>query len=436
MKGICVKHLSLLMLCIGALPSLLTPQTGHAVQFTSSFSRYIVVPYAGVLAPTSAITVEAWIRADTLSGSPSIISKTELGGYALYGAGGTLRFDVRLSGVYRTVSVNGNGLLKQWHHVAATSDGRYTRLYIDGTLSATDDAGGTFPIQYSVTNGLIFGAEASTGNTANGGSFDGALDEIRIWNVMRTGTEIAAYKDTLLSGSESGLIGYWRLDEGSGSSTGDLTANNNDGQFINSPVWILSDVTLPVELTGFSAERNGGTAHLRWSTASEQNNHGFEVERSESNRRSGATMDRWISLAFIPGQGTTSAPQSYSYLDRSVHGAARYRLKQIDRDGTFRYSSIIEMDGEAVPSGFRLAQNFPNPFNPATTITFTLAEGSFTTLTVYDILGRTVARLAAETLPAGTHQRRFSAEHLSSGSYVYALTSGGRTISRMMNILQ
>lgn len=417
-------------------PSILVPQSGYAVHFTSTSVRYIAVPFAEVLAPTSALTVEAWMKADTLSGSPSIISKTEVGGYALYGAGGTLRFDVRLNGIYRTVSVNGNGILKQWHHVAATTDGRYTRLYIDGVLSASDDAGGHYPIQYSSSNGLIFGAEASNSNVANGGFFDGALDEIRIWNVMRTGAEIADFKDTLLAGNESGLIGYWRLDEGSGAAAGDLTANNNDGQCINAPVWIASDVSLPVELSSFHAGSVGNAVHVQWSTASEQNNLGFELERMDVNHWSGVSVEHWKTLTFIPGQGTSDLPHTYSFVDKPAAGPVRYRLRQLDRDGAFRLSAVIEYGSGAVPAGITLDQNFPNPFNPSTTITFQLSEDAYTTLQVYDITGRIVATLAAEHLRAGVHQRRFHAEHLASGLYFYTLTAGATNITRSMNIIQ
>jgi hypothetical protein len=86
--------------------------------------------------------------------------------------------------------------------------------------------------------------------------------------------------------------------------------------------------------------------------------------------------------------------------------------------------------------GFALEQNYPNPFNPSTQIRFTLQSSHVTRLTVYDILGREVAVLVNETLPAGSHSVNFDASNLTSGVYVYKLEAGGEVQTRRMTLLK
>jgi hypothetical protein len=121
---------------------------------------------------------------------------------------------------------------------------------------------------------------------------------------------------------------------------------------------------LPVELTEFTGRKSEQGVELAWRTASELNNSGFEVQRRSENR--GASTE-WHALGFVRGNGTTTEAQSYSFLDRTATGKVQYRLKQIDFDGQFEYSNIIEVDA-GLPKVFALEQNYPNPFNPTTVI--------------------------------------------------------------------
>jgi hypothetical protein len=418
-----------------------TAQSNYALSFSPATNKSVMVPYVETLAPTGALTVEAWMYAETFSGSPSIISKTETGGYAIYAVSGFLCFDIRLNGQYRTVSTSGDALLNAWHHVAATSDGRYVRLYVDGTLKSTFDAGSTYPIQYAYNNALIFGAEASNANNTGGSHFSGALDEIRIWNTERSYAEINSGMSTTMSGNESGLIGYWNFDEGSGTVANDLTANGNDGTLLNSPAWISSGVTLPVELVSFTAASSDKGAELRWRTVTEVNNQGFEIQRSEmsaSDRTLGGDGHfEWSNAGFVEGNGTSNIPHEYLFTDRSVSaGTYSYRLKQIDRDGKFNYSQEAVVTIGAVPKIFALEQNYPNPFNPATTIGFTLQVSGFTTLKIYDALGRHAATLVNGVKEQGPHTVQFNAEGLASGIYFYHLRTGEYTEVKKMHLLR
>jgi hypothetical protein len=126
---------------------------------------------------------------------------------------------------------------------------------------------------------------------------------------------------------------------------------------------------IPVELISFNALVSGNNITLSWSTASETNNMGFEVERqvlytgllSESSEYG---VGRWERVGFLEGKGTTAESQFYSFVDQNLNpGSYFYRLKQVDFDGSFEYSSIVEIEA-GTPDEFYLGQNYPNPFNP------------------------------------------------------------------------
>jgi hypothetical protein len=174
---------------------------------------------------------------------------------------------------------------------------------------------------------------------------------------------------------------------------------------------------IPVELTSFTANASEGLIELSWITATETNNQGFEVQRS-----SGSEFE---TIAFVEGHGTTTESQAYSYADKNVNATSySYRLKQVDFDGTFEYSSVVEVDVPA-PAVFALEQNYPNPFNPSTKIAFKLAVDSKVSLKVFDILGQEVASLVNTNLVAGSHQVNFDASSLNSGVYMYRIEATG-----------
>ena len=179
---------------------------------------------------------------------------------------------------------------------------------------------------------------------------------------------------------------------------------------------------LPVELTFFTISATEQSIVLHWSTATETNNYGFEIERKES--------DQWRKVGFIEGHGTTNTPQSYSFADNSASGKAAYRLKQIDRDGKFEYSKEVDVIATKTPNMFVLSQNYPNPFNPTTMISFGLPSNAMVSLKVYDALGREVSTLLSGELPAGTYSEQWSGEGFPSGEYFYRLqarqTSSGQ----------
>ncbi len=188
---------------------------------------------------------------------------------------------------------------------------------------------------------------------------------------------------------------------------------------------------LPVELSEFAGRTVERGVELRWTTASEKNNAGFMVERRTEYKE----RKEWSALGFVKGSGTTSEAQSYSFVDRTASGKVSYRLKQIDFDGAFEYSPIVEVDA-GVPRTFELSQNYPNPFNPSTVISYQLPVSSDVKLAVYDMLGREIATLVNARQEAGRYQAQFSAASLSSGLYFYRLQAGSFTRTMKMTLVK
>lgn len=192
---------------------------------------------------------------------------------------------------------------------------------------------------------------------------------------------------------------------------------------------------VPVEFTAFTGAFVGSDVELKWTTATELNNRGFEVQRS-------ANGSSFATIAFVEGHGTTTQVQNYSFVDRNIESRVNYsyRLKQIDFDGTSDYSQVVNL-GFTLPLEFILEQNYPNPFNPTTNITFAVPVKSEVTLEVYNLIGQKLMTLAQGQLEAGKHSAQLNASSLSSGIYLYKLTAIGEdgsqfTSSKKMTLLK
>ena len=162
-------------------------------------------------------------------------------------------------------------------------------------------------------------------------------------------------------------------------------------------------VVVPVELTLFTAAANGNGVTLNWSTATELNNYGFEVQRK-------VFGGEFATVAFVKGQGTTTQQNQYSFADKNLdEGKYFYRLKQMDYGGQFRYSQTVEVD--VIADNYTLEQNYPNPFNPTTTIGYVLQEKSNARLTLLNSLGEEIAVLVNEEQDKGYHKVEFDAQN-------------------------
>ncbi len=199
-------------------------------------------------------------------------------------------------------------------------------------------------------------------------------------------------------------------------------------------VLTVTGTVVPVELVSFAADANGNNVNLNWSTATEINNSGFEIERSVISNEVRNT--NWEKVGFVNGNGTTTETQMYSYVDEDLaSGKYLYRLKQIDFNGTFEYSNEVEVVVN-IPDKFELSQNYPNPFNPTTKIQFNIPTAGNVKLIVYNLLGQNIKTLVSEFKESGTHSVNFDAPELTSGVYIYKLESGGFTQTRKMILLK
>jgi murein tripeptide amidase MpaA len=201
-----------------------------------------------------------------------------------------------------------------------------------------------------------------------------------------------------------------------------------DGWYVDD-IGILVYTTVPVELITFTAVAEGNQVRLSWSTATEKNNKGFEIERKQAETE-------WAKIGFIEGHGTTTQPKDYSFFDNNpVQGKNYYRLRQIDFDGTSKTYEAIEVN-HAEEFRFELGQNYPNPFNPKTIIKYSIGTPQFVSLKVYDVLGNETAVLVNEYKAAGIHEVDFYKSNLSSGLYIYNLKTGNNILSKKMLILK
>ncbi|MBE2280191.1 MAG: T9SS type A sorting domain-containing protein [Ignavibacteriaceae bacterium] len=185
---------------------------------------------------------------------------------------------------------------------------------------------------------------------------------------------------------------------------------------------------VPVELTSFTASVVDESVVLNWTTASETNNQGFSIEKSSDN-------SEFSQVHFVSGNGTTLETSLYTYTDNQVlPGKSYYRLKQIDFDGTFAYSPVVEVNIE-LPVIYSLEQNYPNPFNPSTKISFSLPATSEVSLKVFNMLGQEMATLVSGMMNAGKYDIAFDASDFASGNYIYVLSAGSfKSVKKMILI--
>ncbi len=275
-----------------------------------------------------------------------------------------------VSGIFK--STDGGGTWQQFH--------TYSDLHFIDGVDAFQNSGII----------LVYGGFYPSGTYTP--IVDISLDNGLTWNY----SVFNQFEEYSLVGSKMISETNWYLCGGWVTSNGFILFTDNSGG-------------VPVELISFSAEVVDGKINLSWTTATELNNLGFEVERKSDNQD-------WRIIGFIEGKGTTTETQNYNFID-DLFGVADlkifYRLKQIDFNGSFDYSKEIEVVRD--PASFSLEQNYPNPFNPTTKIKFTipLVETTrrvvFTTLKIYDVLGNEIATLVNEEKQPGSYEIVFDA---------------------------
>jgi carboxypeptidase T len=207
-----------------------------------------------------------------------------------------------------------------------------------------------------------------------------------------------------------------------------------DGWYVDDIIVFIYGI-VPVELSSFTATAISKEVVLNWSTSSELNNRGFEVQRKSLSDNIG-----WVTIGFVDGVGNSTIQNDYTFTDKNpIRGTLLYRLKQIDFDGSFKIYTTEGVNFEGVYD-YALEQNYPNPFNPSTVINYSIPVAGQVNLKIYNLLGSEVGVLVDEYKEAGSYSVEFSTESLNrslgSGVYIYTLKAGSFTQSRKMIVLK
>lgn len=260
---------------------------------------------------------------------------------------------------------------------------------------------------------------------------DGTLLE-DIWYKQGASFVEVRVSQAMLGGAENGDVQFYITGNNAEHGAFDCLPDDDNSTGWSAPEvtsnlsFYASGVTLPVELASFTGSRQGDRVRLNWSSRSETNNAGFEVEEKLAGQS-------WKSVGFVAGKGTTQSTQGYFFEVVSAHKAS-YRLKQIDLDGSFSYSTVVEVSG--APTHFLTARNYPNPFNPVSTIEISIPVAGTVSLEVFNTLGQRVYSQLLPDLQAGLHTVPFNGAGLSSGLYQYRITQNGQIVTGTMSLIK
>lgn len=279
------------------------------------------------------------------------------------------------------------------------------------------------------TGGNILGIGVLTDLTGDGVSEVGSASLNNLAHVFDGRTGIILFTYAFGGGGNSTAAEYIiPVDDVDNNLSHEFAVGSRDGRVI---MFSGGEDAIPVEMTSFTASVNKNSVTLNWSTATELNNMGFDIERKSDGN--------WSKIGFVQGKGTTSEKSIYSFTDENLEfGKFTYRLKQVDFDGSFSYSTIVEVE-IGVPVNFSLEQNYPNPFNPSTIIKYSLPVESKVKLSIFNMLGEEVAQLVNETLSAGYHQLEWDGtnnfgQKVSSGIYFYRIETESPNIQKFIDV--
>ena len=368
-----------------------------------------------------------------------------------------------------TCNVNTTGTNLLTLGPTATVSGYGSSSFVNGPLAATVTGGLTFPVGAGtayrpVDLGSVLGSSpiinVQVFNGNPGGTPDGStlssISTVRYWAIVLASGSFTSGTVNLTYGSDDGVSDNANLNigtltaatpNGTYASIGGSGSANGSGNITSSSISSLGGAStptffvlgnnmsgtnpLPVEMASFTAAANRLSAELHWSTATETNNYGFEIQRKNS------TSD-WTKVGFVAGVGTSNSLHKYSYVDNAVEaGLYQYRIKQVDKSGAFKYSASVQVEVGSVPKVLSLGSNYPNPFNPTTSIEFSVPTDGRAALKVYNMLGQQVATLFDGEATAGRLMKvTFDASRLSSGVYFSRLESGGKSLIKRMMLLK
>ncbi len=390
-----------------------TAQT--ALTFDPAIPSYVEVgsDMNTLIQGTSTITAEAWCYLTDYAGLPTITGN--------YGSG--MQFLLRIDGGMAAFWVdNGPGFnvvggattiqLNTWTHIAGVWDGNELRVYFNGVLDGT--------------SGLVDGAFVSSSNPVRIGAnqlsevWTGKLDEVRIWSTARTEIEINATMIGCLTGSETGLLAYYNFEEGSGTTTRDITGNGYDGTLMNSPDWTAGNsscTVLSVNFISISANRNSNAVLVNWKVAAEQDVLRYEIERSADGRS--------FSNA---GTVTANGSSSYSWSDGSaLQQSSYYRIKSIDRTGKIKYSGIVKISLGNETSMIRV---WPNPVEGSElNLQFKNQPAGRYDIRLLDATGRVIFVTSAQHADGNSMETIKLSQGIGTGFYQLEVIAPDKTVS-------
>ena len=189
-------------------------------------------------------------------------------------------------------------------------------------------------------------------------------------------------------------------------------------------------ISSPVEMLKFEGQVIESGVKLYWKTATERNNYGFKIYRSDGNASNFKEID------FVKGNGTTETQKEYYYIDKLKNkDTYYYQLEQIDFNGashiigTVRVSTMPTIDA-------KLFQNYPNPFNASTTISYTVPKSSHVELKIYDLNSKIINKLVNTNINAGSYNIIWNANKIPSGQYYYSLKVGDYLVTKRMSLIK
>lgn len=340
--------------------------------------------------PGGVASVSSWVKLDYLptempqAFGPIFDSQGDQ--YVLYVDKGNKEFRFKATtsgGAARPGIPQAELITGKWINVVGVYDGTNAKVYLNGVQK------GILPLTGTITAGQI-AMLGKSGTTGTPSYLQGKIDHVAVYSVALSESEIL-----------------------------DLYNNYK----------VPADYIVPVELTSFTAQAVKGKVELNWSTATETNNHGYEIQRS-------ADKQNFTTVGFVRGAGTTTERQSYTFEDNYTgQSKVYYRLKQVDFNGTFWLSDVIEISN-LIPIEFGISQNYPNPFNPSTTIEFQLPVDAKVMIKVYDILGSEVATLVDQFKEAGYHKLNFNGSALASGTYFFRIKANDFVQTKKMILMK
>jgi gliding motility-associated-like protein len=375
-----------------------TVNTDNALNF-DGVNDYVIIPDNNALDFSSRFTIESWIYPKSNSGSQVIIGKiNELSGqssalaYAIRFNAGSLRLEVGDGSTSSNISTN-NLQLNKWQHIAGVFDNGTLKLYIDGVLQANGTS--SFTSLQSNNATLKIGAYAGTFNQF----FNGILDKVKIWNNVKTQSEISNDMYTELNGNESGLVAYYDFDNGTpnGTNTGLTTLTNKTST--SSINGTLTNFALTGSTSNYvvgSIQPITGTTTVNVGTSSTLSNTLTGGTWSSANTAV-ATVNS--STGAVTGVAAGTSTITYTICDKTVNTIFTVTVPTITTTGTLTAFSTCATTNSAAqtftvsaqnltanlvltaPSGYEIATSSGGTYS--STISITPTSGSVSARLIY-----------------------------------------------------